>query len=607
MAYATYEVTMEQLAAAGITPELNTRKVVYIVVAFVYAIYSIYTSALFYVRSKRNDYLTKRAVNLVMIQSIANLPCVIILILYSGLQLFPCFLVMWTYYLTFIVWGVVLILRSMILIYQKQMNEVQFALHQHHNYQHSILSDRTYTDSDLGEHSRSRLAGLRIRLQTIRSRRVQFHDTIIRRAILAGLSLAVIIAVVVQAVSPRMTLSPLMVFCGVPMWEFMPYYVWQFFFTCIISPILLYLMYGFRDAFGIRYELVFSMTVAFIFLPLYMIWFFAMPASVNAAFPVTLWPAASLAVCHFVTVVVPLILSRRFLMFQRELIGPQQDTRWQQFSDMLNQPDTFAEFTESAAACFCPELVIFLQRYQHLKVHVIRYYETILRQDRDNDSDSALPSDMGPLTGVKGESYLDGTQQLSVTDDGATLPASPQRKVSQNTVVGDGFTDPLRCPLPPTDGEAESKTESPHQHLSPISIDDADRDHPGALNCDVPMTPRTVEQMDAKEFQFEGELVRMTDTVMEALRSRASLRDLFHNYGGELPGLSIPIQREIHNIYTAFVPANAELAINLKFISAHMLSAAIENKEYSLTMYDEAFREALNMLYFNVFPKHLHM
>ncbi|RKP40007.1 hypothetical protein BJ085DRAFT_38344 [Dimargaris cristalligena] len=550
MGVITYGIDMETLRSLGYVNDMDGRKSALVAAAIIYAIFHISTTYLFYRQAKRNDYLNKRYVNLILVSSVATFFPAVSYTLTAAFPLFPCFVNLWITYVGFLIWGVVLILRSMILVFQRQMNEAQVALDSHQKTHDSISSDGSdpnWNQSISSQQRQDKVTNIRTRLQKIRNRRVQLHDRVIGRALAIGFGASVIAIVIIQILSPIMSISPVNVWCATALFEYVPYYAWQFCFTCIITPILLYLMYGFNDAFGIRNELISLMCVTFFFLPLFLAWYAGAP-HLNAVFSAWLWPVISIFICHICTFVVPVIKSRKLQVFQEELSGSKRMIRWQDFSRCLNDPKEFADLSLAASACFCPELVIFLHRYHQFREKVVRYYEGVVSKERTVDES------------LHQETMVTESKTMSYLHDQATL-----RDVQITE-------EQLDIPLQPNDKSSP--------YVTMISLD----------------------LLDAKSTTSGGSC--MCDTILKTVRQRLSIQELFQSETS-LPQLPVSLQRNLHELYSTFIQPEADLAININFTATHAITTAIENKHYSITMFDEAHRETLQMLYFNVYPRYI--
>ncbi|CAG8538606.1 1015_t:CDS:2 [Ambispora gerdemannii] len=197
------------------------------------------------------------------------------------------------------------------------------------------------------------------------------------------MSVTFILTLVMQIMSPALSINPMNKVCSIG-FASIPLLVFLGFFIVIICPVLFCLIYGIRDAYGVRNELIVTLvsgTIAYIGFFLFERIF----ENLGQYFGSYLFAWVSLIVCHTLSITVPLL--RTFELSSKSIIPSFHISRtssfksysseimtnskkYAQFMDVLEDSQEFEKYRECAAACFCTELILFLEEYQFLKLRV---------------------------------------------------------------------------------------------------------------------------------------------------------------------------------------------------------------------------------------------
>ncbi|CAG8514734.1 288_t:CDS:2 [Ambispora leptoticha] len=192
-----------------------------------------------------------------------------------------------------------------------------------------------------------------------------------------------LLTLVLQIVSPELSINPINKVCWIG-YESIPLLVFLGFFIIIVCPILCYLLYGIRDAYGVRNELIITIVAG----AMAYIGFILFETVLNRYIPYFgsyLFAWIVLIMCHTFSITIPLL--RTFKLRPKSIITGLRTSRvnslesrnseimtnsrkYAQFMDVLGNSQQFEKYKECVAACFCTELILFLEEYQFLKLRV---------------------------------------------------------------------------------------------------------------------------------------------------------------------------------------------------------------------------------------------
>ncbi|CAG8579892.1 9241_t:CDS:2 [Rhizophagus irregularis] len=209
--------------------------------------------------------------------------------------------------------------------------------------------------------------------------------------------MALIFALVEQLTSPNLSIIPLSTNCTPAGIEYIPLHILNGTFLILIIPFLICLIYNIKDAYGLRNELMFNLVSGAIAYIGYFMIELVFPRWKNY-FGSLMLAWVTFIICHTVSITIPLIQSfnnkvyslpnsiksskraiKRSLSTTKRnnqnnqnniVIGDGKSKRYLMFEKVLEDSELFERYKVCAAACFCAELVIFLQEYQYLKILV---------------------------------------------------------------------------------------------------------------------------------------------------------------------------------------------------------------------------------------------
>ncbi|KAJ1960320.1 hypothetical protein GGI12_003865 [Dipsacomyces acuminosporus] len=211
--------------------------------------------------------------------------------------------------------------------------------------------------------------------------------------------------IVISVVNKDFSLNPMNIACEL-VWGFVPMYAIACAFLAIICPVLLFITWGLKEAYGIRKDLIICVTSGIVGSILMIIWEFKFPQFDDIWSDLFfVWDYAFLI--HIFSVVVPLwhatrhmrkldhhlrsespgststvtlmksedavssepALPTRVVRFEEKVIKHKEYGKFRQaFVHVLDDPALYAQFRDFSCACFCSELISFIDEYQTLKV-----------------------------------------------------------------------------------------------------------------------------------------------------------------------------------------------------------------------------------------------
>ncbi|KAJ1650964.1 hypothetical protein IWQ61_008359 [Dispira simplex] len=266
--------------------------------------------------------------------------------------------------------------------------------------------------------------------------------------------------------------------------------------------------------------------------------------------------------------------------------------RWNGFIQLLSNPRRFESFKYYAAACFCTELTLFLEDYQQLKRSVYPLYKlrTTEQSTRCKNTLSLPASDITVVRdAVRTTTFPLNPRQLSgVQDRRSTLPVNAPTTGMARTSGHVPSTSILTKP-PPSPGITAARPEL----SSPLETVDLHLDH--------------------QEMSFPH--VTIYETVGPVYLPLQMQYDYSNNNQVQRQRMAIaqtpPVPQHLCPLFYAFyrryIDPESALALNMPGSYAREVNQNISNNTFSITMFDEAHKEVLKMLYENVYPRFLKM
>ncbi|ORX73084.1 hypothetical protein DL89DRAFT_87753 [Linderina pennispora] len=172
-------------------------------------------------------------------------------------------------------------------------------------------------------------------------------------------------------------------------WELIPVTILIGVYLLIVFPILLWQVWGLKDAYGIRRDLLICDTVGIVCLAVAFIWEFGLH-QVSSIWSCLFFVWVAMLLIHISSVVVPLIKAighskrTKHQIRNRHSTASSSDSdsvhandrgatkiRRSDFNRVLDDPYEYETFREFAASCFCSELTAFIDEYQSLKTKTV--------------------------------------------------------------------------------------------------------------------------------------------------------------------------------------------------------------------------------------------
>ncbi|PVU91417.1 hypothetical protein BB559_004144 [Furculomyces boomerangus] len=485
---------------------------------------------------------------------------------------YPCFLRVWIGYIALLLFSVSLIVRAINYIAQVRMirfkGEISNLLTQvdsapneseksglHKTYMDKGVIKRFFrliVNSQYSEDIDDKQAELQFRL-TVNNRVL---DLLRSRnyAILCGIVLVISVSISAYFTTyENYHIIPVSFSCksGITT-PVLPLYIILCVVVVLMLP-LIFLCFGFTDAFGMQIELLVTMIMVLIL-------FTAMILYNELAPPTALMYATGYVF------IMPVFFMQQFFLIAYPLYkiykigghslsggsadrsGVAVSTRKEQFEGLLAYPAGFTRLSQAALETFCPENIEFLKDYQLLKFKVC----SLVVSDTNN---SNVPEDEGQGSMAK-------------------------------TQISDS--------IPSLKHETEDDENMRHSSLLMGTVDstgtsevDMDQLIGGEL---VPPLPITIpEAMYKMGLMLDLHLINDTEGKKERTTPKMTL----------IPN---KLKDDFWKFYVKFIQEEALLAVNVPVKVSAPIEAAIKNEKYTLGMYDEALDEVLNSLYTNTYP-----
>ncbi|RHZ79586.1 hypothetical protein Glove_144g86 [Diversispora epigaea] len=344
------------------------RKGIYSTLGGLSFIYIVTTSILFYKRRNKISDIQFRPIRLSLINSFATILLCLMICFYSGFgsEEFPCFLVDWITTIGYILVYITVTCRALAFAWVAKYNLAKLRM----SVSYSSLPQTPITPG---------LNGM-TKLKKFEPYATDEWLTtwIVCPTLIVGIILAFIIHIFSANYQFRTT-----ELCPVGLGH-IPFFVAMGIFAFIIYPFIYYLLYDIKDAYGLRKEILILMIGCPLGVMVYFLWELAFPEWVKflAGFMFT-W--SSLMLGHTLSITFPVWKSYKKPLnayasstTQKNILKSTKksnlkSTKYESFEKVLSDTELFERYKMCAAACFCTELVLFLQEYQYLKSLVIRY------------------------------------------------------------------------------------------------------------------------------------------------------------------------------------------------------------------------------------------
>nr|CAG8506840.1 5592_t:CDS:2 [Entrophospora candida] len=243
---------------------------------------------------------------------------------------------------------------------------------------------------------------------------------------------------IAQIINPTISIIPLNTNCSTIGPGAIPLFVLIGFFLIIVCPILFYLLYGINDAFGLRNELMVTLISGVVAYVCYFVFELLLRNWRNYVGSF-MFGWVTLILGHTLSITIPVIKSFKNKKFNSsssssgEKILKTGSKKYAQFEKVLADRELFESYKICAAACFCTELVIFLQEYQFLKLLVAQSCTPTSKELLPPLTPKLCVSDSGQISFTDGAGILD-TNLTSATLISPSLISTPCTVSIVNTV-----------------------------------------------------------------------------------------------------------------------------------------------------------------------------
>ncbi|KAF0556876.1 regulator of G protein signaling superfamily [Gigaspora margarita] len=363
-----------QQVSAGGSP---VRKGIYSTLGILSFIYLTVTIILFYKRRQRIADIRYRPLRLTIFNSIAIIMLCVMFCFRSGFypMEYPCFLIHWPSYIGFFLVCASITCRAIVFIWvaRYHMAKLRISLMPESNtIPISPMTPFTPVHDRMGNTGNPAARLLR-QLKKWKKNATDIWMT--QRILYPTIAIAFLLAFIFQITSPDLSLIPMRTECPIGS-EHIPVFIILSLFLFIICPILIYLLYNIRDAYGLRNELMVTLIVGSFSFIMFFIWEYS-ASGLRLYFGSFMFPWVTLILSHTLSITIPVWKSYKY-SFDISKLASFHDKRisrskkYEQFEKVLADPDLFKLYKACAVACFCTELILFLEEYQFLKMLVAK-------------------------------------------------------------------------------------------------------------------------------------------------------------------------------------------------------------------------------------------
>ncbi|KAJ2503324.1 hypothetical protein GGH96_000345 [Coemansia sp. RSA 1972] len=523
-------------------------------VSVVYTIFVIVTLAMFIIvaRNKRSG-LEKRSVKLVFIQALGCYLAGVDGLVTAALNNWACFVRLWLFNIGFMLSLSAMFARAfhLMVVYKVHeltsklslrdpmqiINEMDMGVAQSEPILPKIVVHKSLVAHGV-EHTEKRAGALKSKFsrtkltsteeqirdmqQLKKYRRLLPYatDRMLITFILISLALTMVLSLVINITNKQFAVRPVQSVCNF-FWGFLPVTAIIIVYFFIVFPLILWRVWGNRDAYGIRHDLIICDTVGIAVLIVTLVWVNVLHEAQQ------IWPGLSYVwiyafFLHISSVFVPLlnaIKHNKSVLEGNDHTSPTVDVsmapritlplsnRRANFNRMLDDPIEYNKFRTFAVSCFSSELTAFIEEYQALKSETVAIMK----------------------------------------------PNSMRGRPSASTMCTIANPEPTKLPT------------SPHtSHFKPESA----------------YSPTSV-----------------TTSILDTLTNNSTSS---HN-------VSFPSQLfdKLKAVYWDYIDPNSYTSVNASPMVVRRVAEQMNNKEYTVTLFDELKDEVLFMLYSDVYTRYI--
>ncbi|PVU88481.1 hypothetical protein BB561_005827 [Smittium simulii] len=330
---------------------------------------------------------------------------------------------------------------------------------------------------------------------------------------------------------------------------------------------------GSKDAYGIRNELISTMTISTFGILALTLYNQLVPLKYLVYATGFIFTLPIFFLQHIFIIVMPVV---NFMINKKHTVGKADlnstnSTKKEQFESLLSYPAGFSRLNQAALETFCPENVEFLKDYQLLKYCVCSY---IFRESADaikyKDSEATETKSIGKNSVYRMDvslPHLDKIKQLQGSSSSTDEDIEINYKTYQSSLYVDaiGGTDDF-------DVEFDIQME----HLIGGDI--------------IPPLPITIsDSVYTLGLMLDLNLINQSENKRDKNIPKFTL----------IPNKLIG---EFIKFYLKYLEQDTLLAVNVPVKILAPIQATIRNRRFTLGMFDEALQEVLSILYTNTYP-----
>ncbi|KAJ2563483.1 hypothetical protein GGH12_002566 [Coemansia sp. RSA 1822] len=329
-------------------------------------------------------------------------------------------------------------------------------------------------------------------------------DRMLITFILISLALTMVLSLVINITNKQFAVRPVQSVCNF-FWGFLPVTAIIIVYFFIVFPLILWRVWGNRDAYGIRHDLIICDTVGIAVLIVTLVWVNVLHETQQ------IWPGLSYVwiyafFLHISSVFVPLLNAIKHNksalegndQLRRPSIGDASmaprvvlplSNRRANFNRMLDDPIEYSKFRTFAVSCFSSELTAFIEEYQVLKTETI----AVLRPNsmRGRPSASTMCTIANPEPTKLSAIVSPHANSNSKADSNAYAPTSVTTSILNTLTTNNPNTKPTHTVSFPS---------QLFDKLKAIYWDYIDPNSYTSVNASPMVVRRIAEQMNTKDY-----------------------------------------------------------------------------------------------------------
>ncbi|CAG8602128.1 8673_t:CDS:2, partial [Paraglomus brasilianum] len=356
------------------------RLAIYISLAVFTFFYLTLTVTFFYIRRHKIDDFKYRPLRLNLLSAFATIMLCVMYCLRTAFYPndYPCLLIHWPVHIGYCLWCSAIACRALSFVWTARFNLAKLQMntvYRNNAYEGTVATLRDGKKRAIGGSKMYRLdvsdkEEEPLILKRVRKWRHAATDKwLAERIIYPVVAFSIAMALIVQAFSPELGFKAVHTVCPTTTISSVPITTVIVTFLLIICPFLCYLLHDIRDAFGLKRELYIAMVCGAAACVGYFV-LEKVATAVREYFGSFMFSWIFFMLWHTISITTPLV--RSFKKKETVELKPDASSKYRNFVAVLEDPDLFPLYKECVAACFCTELIVFLEEYQVLKSLVVQ-------------------------------------------------------------------------------------------------------------------------------------------------------------------------------------------------------------------------------------------